>query len=85
QNRFDKHRQFGEYTPLWVPISEVFLEIKRKGLVQWPKRMTSNPGYRDNRRYYEFYKDIGHTTNECPDLKNAIEELIKKVHMKEFL
>ncbi|XP_031252039.1 uncharacterized protein LOC116109944 [Pistacia vera] len=47
--------------------------------------MKGVPSRRDRQKYCKFHKDIGHNNNNCRALKDAIENLIKKGHLKEFV
>ncbi|RRT36501.1 hypothetical protein B296_00025869 [Ensete ventricosum] len=42
-------------------------------------------GSRDKRRYYHFHRDYGHDTEECNDLRNQIEDLIRQEHLHRFI
>ncbi|XP_031250888.1 uncharacterized protein LOC116108801 [Pistacia vera] len=42
-------------------------------------------GGRDHQNYYRYHQDIGHNTNECKALKDTIEDLIRRGHLKEFV
>ena len=37
------------------------------------------------KKYCSYHKDIGHTTKQCTKLKNEIEFLIGKGHLKEYV
>ena len=40
---------------------------------------------RDKRKYYRFHKDHGHYTKDCRDLKEQIEELIRKGKLQQYV
>ncbi|RRT33301.1 hypothetical protein B296_00043504 [Ensete ventricosum] len=75
--------------PLPIPLNstrtEVFLQIRDKGLLRTPNPIRTKVGDRDKRRYYCFHRDYGHDTEECNDLRNQIEDLIRQGHLHRFI
>ncbi|RWW16253.1 hypothetical protein GW17_00019874 [Ensete ventricosum] len=55
--------------PLNSTRTEIFLQIREKGLLKTPNPMKSQAEDRDRRCYYRFHRDYGHDT-KCYDLKN---------------
>ncbi|XP_031282173.1 uncharacterized protein LOC116140725 [Pistacia vera] len=47
--------------------------------------MRGPPGRRDCKKYCRYHRDIKYNTNECRALKNAIEDIIRRGHLKEFV
>ncbi|RZR95115.1 hypothetical protein BHM03_00023924, partial [Ensete ventricosum] len=65
--------------------TEVFLQIRDKGLLRTPNPIRAKIGGRDKRRYYRFHQDYGHDTEEFNDLRNQIEDLIRQGHLHQFI
>ena len=47
--------------------------------------MKSDPAPRDNTRYCEFYRDYGHRTDDCIQLKKEIKYLIWRGYLRRFI
>ncbi|RRT31257.1 hypothetical protein B296_00049414 [Ensete ventricosum] len=75
--------------PLPIPLNstrtEVFLQIRDKGLLRTLNPIRMKVGGRDKRRYYRFHRDYGHDIEECNDLRNQIEDLICQGHLHRFI
>ncbi|XP_057997721.1 uncharacterized protein LOC131176668 [Hevea brasiliensis] len=59
---------------------DVAMEAPTWHMVKWLKKL--NPdivGKRDKGKFYRFHEDYGHTTNECRQLKDEIERLIRDI------
>ena len=66
-----------QYTPLNMPLEQVLMQIKDDPSLKWPEKMKGNPNKRNRNKYCRFHRDHGHDTNECFDLKQQIENLIR--------
>ncbi|RZS23608.1 hypothetical protein BHM03_00056574 [Ensete ventricosum] len=56
-----------------------------KGLLKTPNPINSQAEDWDRGRYYRFHHDYGHDTKECYDLKNQIEDLIRRGHLNRYI
>lgn len=66
------------FTPLKTKLGDVLMEIKDDPALRWPARLRA-PSYAWNKKhYYRFHRDHGHDTEDCIDLKQQIEGLIKQ-------
>ena len=54
------------------------MEIEKDQDIRWPKPLKDDPAKLDKSKYCIFYKDVGHDTDECRQLKDEIEFLIRK-------
>ncbi|RWW51162.1 hypothetical protein BHE74_00042517 [Ensete ventricosum] len=71
--------------PLNSTRTEIFLQIREKGLLKAPNPMKSHSERRNKRRYYRFHRDYGHDTEECRDLQYQIEGLIRRGHLRRYV
>ena len=65
------------YTPLNALLDQVLMQIKDDPSLKWPEKMKGDPNKRNKNKYCCFHKDHGHDTDECFDLIQQIENLIR--------
>ena len=61
-----------------MPVDQILTEIRDEPSLKWPRPLHLSPNVRDKRKYCRFHKDHGHYTEDCRDLKEQIEELIRR-------
>ena len=61
------------------------MQIKDDPSLKWPKKMKGDSNKRNRNKYYRFHRDHGHDANECFDLKQQIENLIRQGKLRNFL
>nr|XP_023892593.1 uncharacterized protein LOC112004585 [Quercus suber] len=59
--------------------------IKDEHYLKWPRPLHSPTNVREKNKYCQFHKDHGHYTEDCRDLKEQIEELIRKGKLQKFV
>ena len=74
-----------QYTPLNMPLKQVLMQIKDDPSLKWPEKMKGDPNKRNRNKYCRFHRDYGHDTDECFDLKQQIENLIRQGKLRNFL
>ncbi|XP_075674991.1 uncharacterized protein LOC142644219 [Castanea sativa] len=74
-----------KFTPLVMPIDKILAQIKDEYYLKWPRPLHSSPHVRDKKKYCRFHKDNGHYIEDCRDLKEQIEELIRKGKLQKFV
>ena len=57
----------------------------KEGLLERPPLMIVDCSRRDPTNRGNFHNDIGHATEDCYSLKNAIESLVRKGAIKHFV
>ncbi|XP_074322742.1 uncharacterized protein LOC141659699 [Apium graveolens] len=78
RNGSNQKPRFAEYARLNAPSSQILMEIEKDKDFKWPKPLRGDPEKRDQSRYYRFHKDVGHDTDDCRQLKDEIEYLIRR-------
>ena len=73
------------YTPLNAPFDQVLMQIKDEPSLKWPEKMKGDLSKWNKSKYCRFHQDHGHDTDECYNLKQQIEVLIKQGKLKNFL
>ena len=61
------------------------MQIKDDPSLKWPEKMKGDSNKRNRNKYCRFHRDYGHDTDECFDLKQQIENLIKQGKLRSFL
>ena len=76
---------YNRYTPLRKPADEVFLEVQHKGVIPPPPDMRASVKRKASLDYCKFHKARGHDTKDCFQLKNAIEDAVRRGYLKDFI
>ena len=61
------------------------MQIKHDPSLKWSEKMKGGPNKSNRNKYCRFHRDHGHDTNECFDLKQQIENLIRQGKLRNFL
>ncbi|KAM6546314.1 hypothetical protein CsatB_027050 [Cannabis sativa] len=87
-----KQKKHDKYVPVYTIYTElnetrenIYLAHEQKVAFGKPEPMRHARNKRDPNRYCKFHKDIGHTTDECRQLKDEIESLIARGHFKQHV
>ncbi|XP_025679108.1 uncharacterized protein [Arachis hypogaea] len=75
--------RFTNYTPLTAPIVEVYQQIADKGILSRPRPLKERTGGNKS-LYCDYHKGFGHKTQDCFDLKDALEQAIREGKLNEF-
>ncbi|XP_072056316.1 uncharacterized protein [Arachis hypogaea] len=80
---FPRVGKFTNYTPLTLPIMEVYQQIAEKGILPKPRPLKDRTGGNKN-LYCDYHKGYGHQTQDCFDLKDALEQAIREGKLAAF-
>ena len=68
-----------------MPLEQVLMQIKDDPSLKWLEKMKGDPNKHNRNKYRCFHRDHGHDTDECFDLKQQIENLIRQGKLRNFL
>ncbi|XP_057739929.1 uncharacterized protein LOC130957044 [Arachis stenosperma] len=80
---FPRVGKFTNYTPLAAPIVEVYQQIADKGILSKPRSLKDRTGGNKS-LYCDYHKGFGHKTQDCFDLKDALEQAIRDKKLAEL-
>nr|XP_025617260.2 uncharacterized protein LOC112709590 [Arachis hypogaea] len=80
---FPRVGKFNNYTPLALPIVEVYQQIAEKGILPKPRPLKDRTGGNKN-LYCDYHKGYRHQTQDCFDLKDALEQAIREGKLDAF-
>ena len=61
------------------------MQIKEEGALTFPGKLKGDPNKRSRDKYCRFHRDHGHDTDNCYDLKEWIEALIRQGKLQSFV
>ncbi|XP_010263941.1 PREDICTED: uncharacterized protein LOC104602070 [Nelumbo nucifera] len=73
------------YTPLNAKRGEILMAIKDSSFVKWPPRLRGDPTTRNPNVYCHFHRGHEHSTENCKNLHDEIEELICRGYRKNYI
>ena len=68
-----------------APLDQVLMQIKDDPSLKWPKKMKGDPNKRNKNKYCRFHRDHEHDSDECYDLKQQIENLIRQGKLRHLV
>ena len=66
-------------------LDQVLIQIKDDLSLKWPEKMKGDPNKHNKNKYCRFHRYYGHDTDDCYDLKQQIENLIKQRKLRHFV
>ena len=67
------------------PVHKILEKIKHEPYFRWPGKMSGDPTRRNQNLYCSYYRDKGHTTEQCRTFKDYLELLVKVGHLSEYV
>ncbi|XP_072065654.1 uncharacterized protein [Arachis hypogaea] len=81
----EKIKKYHNYTPLWVSLVDIYKEVCNTEKIPPARPLKGKRGGGNRNEYYEYHRVRGHSTNECLELKNIIEKLVREGKLNRYL
>ena len=67
------------------PVHQVLEKIKNESFFKWPNKMTGDPMRHNQNLYCQYHQEKGHTTEDCRNLWNHLDQLVREGELKHLL
>ena len=67
------------------PVQKVVEKVKNKPFFKWPNKMAGDLVNCNQNLYYHYHQDHGHTTEDCRNLWDHLEQLVREGRLKHLL
>ena len=59
------------------PVQKVLEKVRNESFFKWSNKMTGDPANRNQNLYCHYHQDHGHTTEDCKNLWDHLEQLVQ--------
>ena len=66
-------------------MQQVLEKVKNKPFLKWPNKMAGDPVNRNQNLYCHYHQDHRHTTEDCKNLWDHLEQLVREGKLKHLL
>ena len=67
------------------PVQQVLEKIKNESFFKWPNKMAGDPMRHNQSLYCQYHHDHGHTTEDCRNLWDHLDQLVREGKLKQLL
>ena len=60
------------------PMQQVLEKVKNESFFKWPSKMAGDSSKRNQNLYCHYHQDHGHTTEDCRNLWNHLDQLVRE-------
>ncbi|KAL2249904.1 UNVERIFIED_CONTAM: Retrovirus-related Pol polyprotein from transposon gypsy [Sesamum indicum] len=91
RQKFDKGRdppyqpKYHNYIPLNTTRAKALMMVEKTVILQWPRHTRFTPSKKLSSKYCKFYRERGHDTEDCFQLKDEIERLVRQGYFKDLI
>ncbi|XP_011085936.1 uncharacterized protein LOC105167818 [Sesamum indicum] len=73
------------YTPLAMSREKALMMIENADILKWPRHTRYTPSKKFSNKYCRFHRERGHNTEECFQLKDEIERLVRQGYSQDWV
>ena len=66
-------------------MQKVLEKVRNEPFFKWPNKMAGDPINRNQNLYCHYHQDHGHTTEDCWNLWDHLEQLVREGRLKHLL
>ena len=66
-------------------MHQVLEKVKNESFFKWPNKIVGNPEKRNRNLYCQYHRDHGHTTEDCRNLWDHLDQLVREGKLKQLL
>ncbi|XP_030964522.1 uncharacterized protein LOC115985761 [Quercus lobata] len=67
------------------PLHKILEKVKNESFFQWPSKMAGDPAKRNQNLYCAYHQETGHATDDCRNLKNHLDRLVREGKLRHLL
>ncbi|XP_050278334.1 uncharacterized protein LOC126719868 [Quercus robur] len=67
------------------PLHQILEKVKNESFFKWPNRMAGDPAKRNQNLYCQYHQEPRHTTDDCRNLKNHLDQLVREGKLRHLL
>ena len=69
----------------WDPLHQILEKIRNEPFFKWPNRMAGDLTKRNQNLYCQYHQEPRHTTEDCRNLKNHLDQLVREGKLNHLL
>ncbi|KAL2248408.1 uncharacterized protein LOC105162757 [Sesamum indicum] len=75
--------KYHNYTPLAMSREKALMMVENVDVLKWPRHTRYTPTKKTSNKYCRFHRERGHNTEECYQLKDEIERLVRQGYFQD--
>ena len=69
----------------WEPVQQVLEKVKNESFFKWPNKIGEDPMRRNQSLYCQYHQDHRHTTEDCRNLWDHLDQFVREGKLKQLL